>query len=63
MRATLGKESKDHVIHAITRADNPANGDYQKCGFVIDDKNSFEENGVRYFNMMMDRREKNNPVS
>jgi len=58
VRATLGKESKDHIIEAITRADNPVNKDYQKCGFVIDKENPFEKNGVKYFNMTMDRREK-----
>lgn len=58
VRATLGKESKNHVIRAITRADNSVNEDYKKCGFVIDEKNPFEKNGVQYFNMAMDRREK-----
>lgn len=58
MRATLGRESKDHTIRAVTRANNPVNGDYKKCGWKIDERNPFENNGVKYFNMIMDRREK-----
>jgi hypothetical protein len=46
------------MIEAITRADNPVNGDYKKCGFSIDEENPFEKNGVKYFNMTMDRRGK-----
>ncbi|MDD3487316.1 MAG: GNAT family N-acetyltransferase [Candidatus Moranbacteria bacterium] len=51
----LEKESRENVIRAITRADNPANGAYEKMGFVFED--AFEKNGEKYFNMRMDRRE------
>jgi len=58
LRATLEQESRKNIIRAITRENNPAIGLYRRCGFVIDEKKPFEKNGVRYFNMTMDRREK-----
>jgi ribosomal protein S18 acetylase RimI-like enzyme len=57
LRATLEQESRRNVIRAITRSNNPAIGLYKKCGFTIDEENPFEKNGVKYFNMMMNRRD------
>lgn len=57
VRATTGKEAKNYILRAITRADNIANANYKKCGWAISEENHFEKNGVKYFNMTMDRRE------
>ena len=54
VKTVLEKESRENVIHAITRADNPANETYGKLGFRFEEQD-FEKNGVKYFNIIMDK--------
>ena len=58
LRAALDQESRRNVIRAIIRSSNPAIGMYRRFGFEIDEEKPFEKNGVKYFNMAMDRRDK-----
>lgn len=58
VRATTGKEAKNYILRATTRVDNVANESYKKCGWKIDEEDPFEKNGVKYFNMTMNRRKK-----
>ena len=56
IRTILKRESKENIIHAITRADNLANAYYKHCGFVFGEK--FGKNGVEYYKIEMDKRRK-----
>ncbi len=55
LQKVIQELAKKYSIRAITREDNPANGSYKKLGFVFDE-NTFEKNGVRYFNILLPKK-------
>lgn len=54
--SVLPEVAKQFRIRAITRAQNPALSLYKKQGFIIDEGHSFEKNGEKYYNMVMERK-------
>lgn len=53
--SSINEMARDYKIKATTRKDNPANGSYQKQGFVLTQEFR-EEDGTEYYEMQLDKR-------
>ncbi len=56
--ATEKIESRSNVLHAVVREDDILIAKHRKSGWTIDEKKPFVRDGIKYFNMTLDRREK-----